>query len=195
MRSSLAQSYVTGHQLTGLGSMRVGDSVKWVQVKMGLTVHASWQEITDLMVVKDSMLDGRVRLFLGVDEKGHSHSAPEGILANLFKREICNYLRRFTFVRIVLAVAQSYPQVSHPLGHPLLVISNLWGRRILPWLLQIIGDAAAVAWRCVLHDESIHNRVPHLHELQHCLCNDKALSCAAPSGHQCLRPEGGLLSF
>ena len=39
---------------------------------------ASWQEITDLVVVEDSMLDGRVRLFLGVFEKGHSHSAPEG---------------------------------------------------------------------------------------------------------------------
>ena len=70
------------------------------------------------MVVRDIMLEGRVRHFLGVDEKGHPHTAPDGILANLFKRDIRNYLRRFNFVRIVLSVSQRYPQVTHLLCHP-----------------------------------------------------------------------------
>ena len=138
--------------------------------------HASWQEITDLVVVEDSMLDGRVRLFLGVDEKGHSHSAPEGILANLFKREIRNYLRRFTFVRIVLAVAQEYPQVSHSLSHRLVVLFLLF----LCWLLQVIGNAAAVAWQYVLHDEACTDGCHICKSCSFFLAMTNIVSCAAP---------------
>lgn len=64
------------------------------------------------MLVKDMLLESRVRFFLGIDEPHNPHSPPEGLLANLFKRDIRNYLRKFTFVRIVLAVAHKFPKVG-----------------------------------------------------------------------------------
>lgn len=63
-------------------------------------------------MVEDALVGARVQLFLGIDESAHPHSASTGLLATLFQREIRNYLRKFVFVRIVLAVARLYPEVS-----------------------------------------------------------------------------------
>lgn len=68
------------------------------------------QEIADLVVVKDSMLHARVGYFLGTTEP----NLGDGLLPLLFNRDIRNYLRKFVFVRIVLAVAHLYPRVICP---------------------------------------------------------------------------------
>ncbi|EIE24996.1 hypothetical protein COCSUDRAFT_46553 [Coccomyxa subellipsoidea C-169] len=75
-------------------------------------IYDNIEEIADLVLVKDMLLESRVRFFLGIDEPHNPHSPPEGLLANLFKRDIRNYLRKFTFVRIVLAVAHKFPKIK-----------------------------------------------------------------------------------
>ncbi|BDA41234.1 probable ubiquitin carboxyl-terminal hydrolase FAF-X [Coccomyxa sp. Obi] len=66
------------------------------------------EEIADMVVVHDHMLDARVKFFLGINDFNQG----DGLLLLLFNRDIRNYLRKFVFVRIVLAVAHLHPKVK-----------------------------------------------------------------------------------